>query len=132
MTGSPRIASLCVAVAVILLAACAESTSPSGPFSGHWEGAPPDYPALDFTLMQRDSLLTGSGAIALTSPVPYTQPLLVIGTDFRATLALTFSSENTIPAIFRGSLSANGDTLDGRLALWGAQGDTAVTFHRVP
>ncbi len=132
MVGQLRVGLPCAILALCSIAGCSDATAPSGPFSGRWAGTPPNYPELEFSLTQRDSELTGSGTITLTYPAPYTQPMLVIGTDFRTTLALTFSAENTIPAIFRGSLSANGDTLVGRLQVWGASSDTAAAFHRVP
>ncbi len=132
MAGYLRVGLPCAIAALCSIAGCSDAMAPGGPFSGHWAGTPPDYPALDFSLTQRDTVLTGSGTIALTYPAPYTQPLLVIGNDYRTTLALTFSAENTIPAIFRGSLSANGDTLIGRLQVWGASSDTAAAFRRIP
>ena len=117
----PRCSPLAVCLfglAPLLVMGCSDSTSPGGPVAGHWTGSPAGYAPMDFNLKQTDTLISGSGQLGGTRP----QPMAAIGfystnPTFANRVALTFSAENTIPAIFLGNLSANGDTLRGTFTI---------------
>ena len=96
--------------------ACDDSTGPQGGhLAGRWASPQsPTYPALTFTLQHEDSLLVGNGTLEKTPP----ERAVVIG-QIRAsgTLHLTFSGENTIPALFFGTASADGRSMTGTISV---------------
>lgn len=102
---------------VVIALGCSDSITPGGALSGRWRadsnlstlGIP-----LEVTLVQRDTVVTGSGMYGGTNP----RVVSVIGhyssLPVDTAIILTFAAVNTIPAIMFGRLSANEDTLSGR------------------
>jgi len=110
--------------------ACDDSTGPeSGPLAGRWRSpASVSYDGVTFTLRHEESLLIGEGTLEKTPP----ERALVIGqTSPGNNVHLTFSAENTIPALFLGTVSADGGAMTG--TIWTQQSGapaSTITIQR--
>jgi hypothetical protein len=107
--------SLGIAILGLLGTGCESSTAPASAINGRWK-SDSTFIVLDgieVSLTQRDTIIEGSGRY-LRSPET---KIAVIG--FESSLmtpdpiVLTFAAVNTFPALFKGHLSDNGDTLRG-------------------
>ncbi|HWZ29461.1 MAG TPA: hypothetical protein VNX15_12915 [Gemmatimonadales bacterium] len=130
---SLRISALVTLSFLLGTLACSNSTGPkAGPTSGHWTGSPDVYLPLDFTVMQTDTIITGSGTIR--SPEDSVEKLAVIGfvptVSDSTPVIMTFSAENVVPAVFIGALSADGKTMTGTLTVTFIATTDTVTFTR--
>jgi len=107
-------------LAAAIVVGCGDSVSPVGVMSGLWQNdtslSTLKVP-LEVRLTQRDTLIEGTGmyggdvqqevsVIGFYSSLPRssTSPWSIV---------LTFAAVNTVPALFYGNLSTNGDTLAG-------------------
>ena len=126
-----RLSSPIVGALLLWSAACGDAVAPGGPLAGRWHADSTIYGTLDFTLTQKDSVVQGTGLVLDSVP----RALAVIGfySTFPGALepiALTFSSVNVIPAIFTGTLGADGRSFSGRLIMTYGLGQDTVEFRR--
>ena len=132
MRALPRGAAL-VLCSLLLVSACSDSTGPkAGPTSGHWTGSPSVYVPMDFSLMQTDTIITGTGTAH--PPADSAEAMSVIGfvpTVTDSTLVvMTFAVENLVPAVFIGALAPDGRTMSGTLVVAFVATQDTVTFTR--